>query len=216
MATTFGGAGVISGDLTPECAAVVTSVLEALSAPAGAEDTRTREQRFHDGLQEAMRRLVASGLLPERAGQPVKAVVHVSLAELRAMDDGSVLETEWVTEMRIRWAARRAETADGGGGDGGAWLDGDAARAMACDAAMTPVVTGDIDPGALDDLVGAVPAAGPAPTAPGLAAPRPRRPRPRRPAWPAARPRPARPACSSSPRCPGRRSSKPSSARPPT
>ena len=55
--TTFAGAGVISGDLTPECAAVVTAVLEALSAPAGAEDTRTRELRYHDGLQEAMRRL---------------------------------------------------------------------------------------------------------------------------------------------------------------
>jgi hypothetical protein len=53
--TTFQGAGVISGDLTPDCAAVVTPVLEALSAPAGAEDTRTREQRYHDALQDAMR-----------------------------------------------------------------------------------------------------------------------------------------------------------------
>jgi len=54
LETTFDGAGVISGNLTPECAAVVTAVLESLSAPAGAEDTRTREQRYHDGLQEAM------------------------------------------------------------------------------------------------------------------------------------------------------------------
>jgi len=151
--TTFAGAGVIVGDLTPECGAIVTAVLDSLSAPMGAEDTRTREQRYHDGLQEAMRRLVASGLLPERAGQPVKMWAHVSLAELRAMDDGSVLEAEWVTEMRIRWAARRAEASEGSGGDGGAWLDGDAARALACDAIITPVVTGDIDPGALDDLV---------------------------------------------------------------
>jgi Domain of unknown function (DUF222) len=151
--TTFGGAGVLTGDLTPECAAVVTAVLESLSAPLGAEDTRTREQRYHDGLAEAMRRLAASGLLPERAGQPVKAWAHVSLAELRAMDDGSVLETEWVTEMRIRWSARRAEAAGGTGGDGGAWLDGDAARAVACDATITPVVTGDVNPGVLDDLV---------------------------------------------------------------
>ena len=52
--TTFAGAGVMSGDLTPECAAVVTAVLESLSAPMGAEDTRTREQRYHDGLQEAI------------------------------------------------------------------------------------------------------------------------------------------------------------------
>ena len=81
--TTFAGAGVIVGDLTPECGAIVTAVLDSLSAPMGAEDTRTREQRYHDGLQEAMRRLVASGLLPERAGQPVKMWAHVSLAELR-------------------------------------------------------------------------------------------------------------------------------------
>jgi Domain of unknown function (DUF222) len=151
--TTFQGAGVISGDLTPECAAIVTAVLESLAAPMGAEDTRTREQRYHDGLQEAMRRLAASGLLPERAGQPVKMWAHVSLAELRAMDDGSLLETEWVTEMRVRWAARRAAAADGTGGDGAAWLDGNAARGFACDAQITPIVTGDVDPGALDDLV---------------------------------------------------------------
>jgi len=151
--TTFQGAGVLTGDLTPECAAIVTTVLESLSAPIGAEDTRTREQRFHDGLQEAMRRLVASGLLPGRAGQPVKVWAHISLAELRALDDGSVLQTQWITEMRIRWSARRAQAAGGVGGDGGAWLDGDAARAMACDAAIAPVVTGDINPGVLDDLV---------------------------------------------------------------
>jgi hypothetical protein len=87
---------------------MVAAVLEALSAPAGAEDTRTRDQRYHDGLEDAMRRLVASGLLPERAGQPVKVWAHVSLAELRA---------------------------------------------LACDASVIPVVTGGIDPGALDDLV---------------------------------------------------------------
>ncbi len=55
LETTFGGAGVLHGDLTPECASVVGTVLDALSAPAGAEDTRTQAQRLHDGLQEAMR-----------------------------------------------------------------------------------------------------------------------------------------------------------------
>ena len=54
---TFQGAGVLTGDLTPECAAVVGAVLDALSAPAGAEDTRTHPQRYHDALQEAMRSL---------------------------------------------------------------------------------------------------------------------------------------------------------------
>ena len=150
--TTFAGAGVISGDLTPEATAVVTAVLEALSAPRGAEDTRTKEQRYHDALEDAMRRLVASGLLPGRAGQPVKVWAHVSLAELRALDDGSVLAQEWVGEMAVRWAARRA-AASQAGSDGAAWLDGKPARALACDAAVIPVVTGGIDPGALDDLV---------------------------------------------------------------
>jgi hypothetical protein len=57
LATTFGGAGVIHGDLTPECAEVVGQVLDALGAPAGKEDDRSREERYHDALQEAMRRL---------------------------------------------------------------------------------------------------------------------------------------------------------------
>jgi hypothetical protein len=150
--TTFAGAGVLCGDLTPECAAVVTAVLEALSAPAGAEDTRTKDQRYHDALQDAMRRLVAAGLLPERAGQPVRVWAHVSLAELRALDDGSVVQQEWIGEMAVRWAARRA-AASQTGSDGAAWLNGKPARAVACDAAVIPVVTGGIDPGALDELV---------------------------------------------------------------
>jgi hypothetical protein len=152
METTFGGAGVISGDLTPECAAVVTAVLEALSAPAGAEDTRTKDQRYHDALHDAMRRLVTAGLLPERAGQPVRVWAHVSLAELRALDDGSLLQQEWIGEMAVRWAARRA-AASQTGSDGAAWLEGQAARAVSCDATLIPVVTGQIDPGALDELV---------------------------------------------------------------
>jgi len=55
--TTFAGAGVITGDLTPECAAVVTAMLESLAAPVGAEDTRTKDQRYHDALEQAMRSL---------------------------------------------------------------------------------------------------------------------------------------------------------------
>ncbi|HEV2372395.1 MAG TPA: DUF222 domain-containing protein [Streptosporangiaceae bacterium] len=172
LETTFDGAGVLNGDLTPEAGAVVRAVLDALSAPAGAEDTRTHGQRYHDAMQEAMNRLLASGLLPERAGQPVKAWVHVSLAELRALDDGSVLETEWITEVRVRWAAHRAAASEGAS-DGAAWLDGDAAQAATCDATLTPVVTGHVQLHVLDDLMklclqldylerSAEPAAGPA------------------------------------------------------
>ena len=152
LETTFEGAGVLGGDLTPACAAVVGAVLDALSAPAGAQDTRTRAQRYHDGLAEAMRRLLAAGLLPERAGQPVKALVHMSLADLIQLEGSSALLAEWAARVRAQWAAHRA-AASVGGSDGGAWLDGDAARGVTCDASLTPVVTGDVDLAALEDMV---------------------------------------------------------------
>ena len=108
LETTFQGAGVLNGDLTPECAAVVGKVLDALSAPAGAEDDRTQEQRYHDALAEAMRRLVASGMLPERAGQPVKVWAHISLTDLLRLDGDSALQEQWTAHVRARWAAHRA------------------------------------------------------------------------------------------------------------
>ncbi|HZC62615.1 MAG TPA: DUF222 domain-containing protein, partial [Streptosporangiaceae bacterium] len=108
LVTTIGGAGVLHGDLTGECAAAVAAVLDALSAPAGKEDDRTKGQRYHDALAEAMRRLAAAGLLPERAGQPVKAWAHISLADLVLLDGDSALQDQWTEQVRTRWAARRA------------------------------------------------------------------------------------------------------------
>jgi len=133
-------------------AAVVGAVLDALGAPAGAEDSRTHAQRYHDALQEAMRRLLAAGLLPERAGQPVKALVHVSLADLMLIDGSSALLDEWIAGVRAQWAAARA-AASQSGSDGGAWLDGNAARSFTCDASVTPMVTGEVNPAALQDLI---------------------------------------------------------------
>jgi len=152
LETTFGGAGVMTGDLTPECAAVVTAVLDALSAPRGAEDDRTHAQRYHDGLEEACRRLVAAGLLPERAGQPVKVTAYIHLADLLDLDTGSRLQQEWTGRVRGQWAAARA-AASLGGSDGAAWLDGDAAAGFACGAPLTPVVFGTVNPAVIGDLV---------------------------------------------------------------
>jgi hypothetical protein len=99
-----------------------------------------------------MRRLLAAGLLPERAGQPVKALVHVSLADLMLLNGSSALMDEWIAGVRARWAAARAAASESGS-DGGAWLDGDGARSFTCDASVTPVVTGEVNPAALDDLI---------------------------------------------------------------
>ena len=71
-----------------------------------------------------MRRLLAAGLLPERAGQPVKALVHMSLADLMLLDGSSALMEEWTAQVRAQWAAARASASESGS-DGGAWLDGD-------------------------------------------------------------------------------------------
>src|SRR5690242_1740091 len=153
LLVTFGGAGVLHGDLTPECAEIVHTVLDALAAPAGPEDGRDQGQRYHDALQEAMTRLIAAGLLPERAGTPVKAWVNISLADLMALDGSSQLLAEWTGRLRARHAAHRTASAGSGGDNGGAWLDGDAAKALSCDAILAPVVTGDVDPDAFDNLI---------------------------------------------------------------
>ncbi len=80
---------------------MVASVLDALSAPAGGGDLRTQPQRYHDAVEEAMRRLLASGLLPQREGQPVKALAHIHFTELLAMDQDSVLQETWIADYLL-------------------------------------------------------------------------------------------------------------------
>jgi hypothetical protein len=78
--------------------------------------------------------------------------VHISLADLLLLDGDSALQEQWTARVRARWAARRAFASETGS-EGGAWLDGDAAEGVACDAAMAPVVTGEVNVAALEDLV---------------------------------------------------------------
>jgi hypothetical protein len=78
--------------------------------------------------------------------------VHVALAELRSMHGASRLEAQWVARAQQDWAGHRA-AASVAGGDGGAWLNGPAARGACCDAIVVPVVTGQVNPAVLDRLV---------------------------------------------------------------
>jgi uncharacterized protein DUF222 len=82
LGVTFGGAGCLTGDLTPGCSAALSAVLDALAKRAGPEDIRTAAQRRHDALEEAARRLIAAGMLPGRAGQPAQIQVHMTLSQL--------------------------------------------------------------------------------------------------------------------------------------
>ncbi|HEV2259712.1 MAG TPA: hypothetical protein VGS06_41920, partial [Streptosporangiaceae bacterium] len=75
-----------------------------------------------------------------------------SFADLCQLDADSGVQDRWIAVYRARWAAHRA-AASVSTGDGGAWLDGDAAREVVCDAMVIPVVSGDVDPAAVEDLI---------------------------------------------------------------
>jgi uncharacterized protein DUF222/HNH endonuclease len=137
LGVTLGGAGRLDGDLTVGCAAALSAVLEALGKKAGPEDDRTAAQRRHDALEDACRRLIAAGMLPGRAGQPTQAQVHITLSQLRDMPGASDTEAAW----------RAAAATEHG------WLTGPDADAAACDATLAPIVTGHVDPAALDRMV---------------------------------------------------------------
>src|SRR6202034_4702893 len=84
--TTLDGAGRIGGDLTPECAAAVTAVLEALGKSRGPEDLRTAGQRYHDALQEGCELLIRAKMVPDRAGADTRVDVTIPLSDLIYMD----------------------------------------------------------------------------------------------------------------------------------
>jgi hypothetical protein len=64
------------------------------------------------------------------------------------------MQQAWTGRAAAWFAGQHAAAAEDGGGDGSTWLGGDAARAVACDAALFPVVTGHIDTQYLDQLIG--------------------------------------------------------------
>lgn len=171
IGTTFGGAGVIRGDLTPECAAAVTAVLQALGKQSGPGDDRTEGQRFHDALQLACELLLRAKLVPGRAGADTQVTAHIPLSQLRAMPGAPGLEDAWIRAVL--------------GQDG--YLTGKDAETAACDASTVPLVTGTMDLGVIDQIIdlalaasghaapgpAAAEPAGSEPDAPGPAAPRP-------------------------------------------
>ena len=132
---TLHGAGRVEGDLSPQCTAALDAVLDALGKKTGPEDTRTKGQRHHDGLEEACRRLIASGCVPDRAGQPTMIQLHMTLDQLRGLDGAA-----GAAGAEAAWAARGPAAAPGSD----------------CDAVIVPVVSGHVDPAVLDQLTAAL------------------------------------------------------------
>jgi hypothetical protein len=135
----FRGAGKLNGDLTPECAAALTAMLDALGKKAGPEDDRSASQRRHDALEEACRRVIGGGL-PDTAGRSAQVQLHMTLDQLRDLPGAASAERSWAS-------ARAA-------GDGTpGWVHSRAAaEGYACDAQLVPVVTGHLDPSVLDAM----------------------------------------------------------------
>lgn len=153
LETTFDGAGLLDGDLTPECAAKVKAVLEPLAAAMNQPgDDRSYSEKMHDALEEAMTRLLAARLVPQSQGAPSTAIAHIHFGDLVAMDAGSKLLDRWKDDITPLWAAERAG-ASVQPGDGACWLTGDAARRFACDAMIVPVVTATLDTSHLSQLI---------------------------------------------------------------
>jgi len=131
LTTTLGGVGRLDGDLSPQCAEALRTVLDSLGKKVGPEDDRTIGQRHHDALFEACRRLIGAKCLPDRAGQPVKLQLHIGLDELLRRLGGHADE---VDQPELPLPGPLA-----GPGD-------------VCDASISPIVTGCLDHDLLDRL----------------------------------------------------------------
>jgi hypothetical protein len=137
VGTTFEGAGVVRGNLTPECAGAVQAVLEALGKKAGPEDVRTEGQRFHDALQAGCQLLIRAKMVPDRAGADTQVIAHIALSQLRGMPGASEIEDALI----------KARLGQGG------YLAGKDAETAACDAMTVPVVTGSASMTVIDKII---------------------------------------------------------------
>jgi Domain of unknown function (DUF222)/HNH endonuclease len=124
------GHGLLEGDLTPPAADALRKVLDCLGRKTGPEDERTAQQRDHDALEEALRRLIAAGDLPERAGQPVQIQLNMTLSQLLGQAEAEPALAAWL-------AANGAAAPPGAD----------------CDATIVPVVTGAVDDKLAAELV---------------------------------------------------------------
>jgi hypothetical protein len=124
----------LTGTLTPECAGVLTTAIDAAAAPRpatdGTPDPRTPAMRRHDGLQHILEQVIAADrLLPSSHGSPYRLVVTVPHATLTA-------------ELHQRGSMARAGVQPGLLPDG--WpISPLTAQTLACTADLVPVLVNE-------------------------------------------------------------------------
>jgi hypothetical protein len=117
IARTFNGMRSVSGMLTPEVAEALEIALGVLSAKAGADDTRTHEQRRHDAVGELANHYLTHADLPAVNGERPRVVVTIDYDAL-------------VHDLANAWGHLPS----------GATVSPATARRLACDAELIPAV----------------------------------------------------------------------------
>lgn len=109
-----GGMHRLTGDLDPTCAALASSVLNALSAPqpteSGGPDDRTPAQRRHDALASVCRLALRSAELPRTGGTP--ATVLISMTADQVSSRQGLAETSTGQQLPVSDALRLADEAE--------------------------------------------------------------------------------------------------------
>jgi hypothetical protein len=147
--------GLPTGQLIPELTAAIRTVFDALGGRTGPDDLRSRTQRQHDALHEAIRWVLDSGRLGERGGVRPHLNITVDLDDLLA-----------------RAGAGQLDRVEDRHGAHGAALAPDTVQRMTCDAEVSwtlvrgmydvPTAEGSVvglDPAVLRKVLASLPAA---------------------------------------------------------
>jgi Domain of unknown function (DUF222) len=102
------------GDLDPSCAALVSAVLNALSAPrptdAGGTDERSPGQRRHDALAAVCKLALRAGELPRTGGTPATVLITLTPDQFRS--GRGLAETSTGQQLPVADAFRLADQAE--------------------------------------------------------------------------------------------------------
>jgi hypothetical protein len=152
----------VRGTLTPVCAGLLATAIDADAAPRpaadGTPDHRTPAPRRHDGLQQVLQRVVAAdGLLPSTHGSPYRLVVTVPhttlLAHLNHRSHATPMSgTSGADGGQAFYPAdTTADTTTDPAAAADAAADADADAANGADAGDWDAVPGPVPPGLLPD-----------------------------------------------------------------
>jgi hypothetical protein len=104
----------LTGDLDPACAALATTVLNALSAPqpgeAGGPDERSPAQRRHDALASICRLALRAGELPRTGGTPATVLITLTADQFRT--GSGLVGTSTGQQLPVADALRLADQAE--------------------------------------------------------------------------------------------------------